>query len=69
MQYFLILASGSESLRLAEILISGCWMFLNLTLGALMNIQHQVSSIQNHPRKSDGLASSPHEVLNRFMQC
>jgi len=43
-------------------------MFLNPTVGALLNIQHQVSGIQHRPLKYDNLSFTPREELNRFMQ-
>jgi len=45
-----ILVSGYDSTELAEV-----WMFLVPTLGAILNIQHQVSSIQHLSSKNDGL--------------
>ena len=52
-------------------------MVLNLTVGALLIIQYQVSSIpaardhdpdQHRPLKSDNLSFTPQEELNRFRQ-
>jgi hypothetical protein len=34
----------------------GYWMGLNFTRGIFLNAQHQVSSIQHRPRKSEDLA-------------